>query len=69
MRHFPAEIIISAFGGQAKLAAALGHRHATTVAGWKKTGKIPPWRMAEISEAAEKLGIILPDFDRSEIAA
>ena len=60
MKHFPAETIIQAFGGQTKLAAALGHQHVTTVASWKKAGKIPSWRMAEIAIAAEKAGVTIP---------
>ena len=56
-----AKSIISLFGGINPMARALGHKHASTVQGWSDTGRIPPWRIHEIKEAAERLEIELPE--------
>jgi hypothetical protein len=66
--------IIEAFGGVTALSRALGHKNATTVQGWKKSDKIPPWRHKAIVDAAAEVGVKLPlDFapfvPRSEDAA
>lgn len=52
--------IIQAFGGLSAMSRALGHKHVTTVHGWKVRGRIPSWRWPEIREAAEAQGIELP---------
>ncbi|WP_373320204.1 carph-isopro domain-containing protein [Gluconacetobacter sacchari] len=52
--------IARAFGGIAPMAAALGHRGHTTVYGWCKSGRIPPWRWHEIHSTATRLSIELP---------
>ncbi len=56
-----AQRIIDRFGGLTKTARALGHRHVTTVQGWKNKGSIPSWRMFEIEAAADRLGIDLDE--------
>lgn len=55
-----ADLVIESFGGLAKTAKALGHRHASTVFGWQKKGSIPRWRRAEILAAADRERISLP---------
>ena len=52
--------VITAFGGRAKLARALGLRY-TTVDGWQRSGNIPDWRLAPIRDAARDHNIILPE--------
>lgn len=54
-----AQHIIERFGGLTKMAKALGHKHVTTVQGWKNSGKIPSYRIFEIEAAAKRLGIDL----------
>jgi len=51
-----AEHIISKFGGLTALAKALGHKHPSTVQGWKSRGFIPPRHYPAIRNAAERLG-------------
>lgn len=51
---------IQAFGGTSALARALGHKNPTTVDGWRKAGRFPAWRHAEIQGAADRLKIALP---------
>lgn len=62
------ETIISKFGGLRAMAKALGHKHPTTVQGWKVSGRIPSWRMAEIREAANIAGIELPKPENLELS-
>lgn len=52
--------VIAAFGGLSATARALGHKHVTTVDGWKRKRRIPPWRRSEIIAAAEQKGVQLP---------
>lgn len=47
--------IIELFGGLTAMAKALGHKHPTTVQGWKDSNRIPPWRELEIKAAAKRL--------------
>jgi hypothetical protein len=44
--------IIEKFGGVVKMARAMGHKHPTTVQGWKAKG-IPSRRFEEILRVAE----------------
>ena len=61
-----AKRVVAAFGGLSKTAKALGHAHVTTVDYWFQTGRIPPWRLAEIRAAAERERVELPhDFPAS----
>ena len=53
------EKIIEKFGGMSAMARALGHKHPTTIQGWRDSGRIPEWRMNEVIEAAQKQGIEL----------
>ena len=55
----PAERIIDRFGGISPLARLLGHKHASTVQGWKDRGRIPVWQIPEVMELAEREGIAL----------
>lgn len=52
-----ADAIIQVFGGLTKTARALGHKHCTTVQGWRKSGNIPDWRKGEILQAADQAGV------------
>lgn len=52
-----AERVIEKFGGLVKMQHALGHKHCTTIQGWKDSGNIPPWRWPEINAGAEREGI------------
>ena len=63
--------IISRFGGLAPMARALGHRHPTTVQGWKARGVIPARQQSQVLEAARRSGVPLgpSDFFEGEIAA
>lgn len=54
-----AELIIGKFGGLTALAKALGHRHPTTVQGWKKRGFIPSSQMRAVLDAAQATGVEL----------
>lgn len=54
------ETIIGLFGGINAMARALGHRNASTVQGWKESGRIPRWRRLEVIAAAQRQGIALP---------
>lgn len=54
------KMIIDRFGGLSAMAKALEHKHPTTVQGWKKSGKIPSWRIHEVMKAAEANNIKLP---------
>lgn len=55
--------IIAKFGGASSLARTLGHRHATTVQSWKKSGVIPAKRQQGVLDAAKRLGIDLSPAD------
>ncbi|MGO4125697.1 carph-isopro domain-containing protein [Inquilinus sp. YAF38] len=55
--------IIDRFGGLTSLARALGHKHASTVQGWKQRGVIPALRQQEVLNAALRLGIDLSPAD------
>ncbi len=48
--------IIEKFGGISALARALGHRHPTTVQGWKDRGVIPAKRQGDVLNKARELG-------------
>jgi hypothetical protein len=54
------DLIIDRFGGLSAMAKALHHKHPTTVQGWKKSGKIPSWRVHEVVKAAKANNIVLP---------
>ena len=58
-----AERIIERFGGLSALARTLGHKHATTVQGWKERGYVPARQQAEVLEAAKREGIDLDPAD------
>lgn len=60
MKENIATRMVDAFGGLAKTKRALGHRFGTTINAWRRTGKIPPWRYAEINAAARRLDVTLP---------
>ena len=51
-----ADELILVFGGLTKTSRALGHKHCTTVQGWRESGNIPDWRKDEILRAAEDIG-------------
>ena len=57
-----ADKIISKFGTQEKLAAALGCRQSV-IAGWKKRGFVPAPRQPEVLRAARTNGIDLDPDD------
>jgi hypothetical protein len=59
----PTERIIGLFGGISALARALGHRHITTVQGWKIRGRVPADQVPEIIAAADRAGIALTHSD------
>lgn len=54
------EQIIERFGGMAAMGRKLGHENVTTIQHWKKTGRVPHWRVLEIELAAELHNIDLP---------
>lgn len=58
-----ADAIIEKFGGLTGLAKALGHKHPTTVQGWRRRGLIPAQQQAKVLEAARKKGIALGPSD------
>ena len=59
------EKIINSFGGMTAMARALGHKHPTTIQGWKVANHIPHWRYAEIEQAANSNGIDIPHLPKS----
>ena len=58
-----ADRIIAHFGGLTKMAAALGHRHPSTVQGWRDRGYIPANRQQEVLDRARELSIPLQPAD------
>ena len=60
--------IIDSFGGLTALSRALGHKHVTTVQGWKQRGIIPAHRQQEVLNAARRLGIDMSPADFFEAA-
>lgn len=58
-----AEHIISKFGGLAALAKALGHRHPSTVQGWKERGFVPAPQQQAVLDAAKDNGVKLAPAD------
>lgn len=54
-----AEIIIERFGGITALSQALGHKHPSTVQGWRDRGIIPVRRQAELLKLAKRMEIPL----------
>lgn len=66
-----AERIIRRFGGLTALSRALGHKHPTTVQGWKERGFIPQQRHGEVMTAALANDVALApeDFLTISIAA
>lgn len=63
MRMSQAEFIIEKFGGITALARALGHKHPTTVQGWKERGFIPSPQQDGVLEAAQAVGVDLEPAD------
>jgi len=59
LRMTQAERIISKFGGLSKLADALGHKHPTTVQGWRGRGFVPTRQIQAVLAAAKRRGISL----------
>jgi len=55
--------IIQRFGGVTRLARALGHRHTTTVDGWRRRGWIPGPQQQGVLDKARELGIDLTEAD------
>ena len=55
--------VIGKFGGVRALARTLGHKHPTTVQGWRDSGYIPAQRQREVLDAAARLGIALQAED------
>ena len=58
-----AEHIIGKFGSLGALSRALGHRHASTVQGWRERGFIPAPQQLAVLEAARANGIDLTPAD------
>jgi len=54
--------LIERFGGLSKFSSGLGHRHPTTVQGWRDSGHIPPWRLPEINALADSEGVNIGDL-------
>jgi hypothetical protein len=52
-------IIDERFGGIRRMQAALGHRNASTIQGWRMRGVIPVRKQHDVLEAARRLGIAL----------
>jgi hypothetical protein len=51
--------LFAAFGGVAKLAAAL-NLPITTVHSWKRAGRVPAWRLAAIQSVARDMSVEIP---------
>lgn len=58
-----AERIIAKFGGLSPLSQALGHKHPTTVQGWKERGIIPAHQQPKVLAAAHTLKLELSHAD------
>lgn len=58
------ENIIAQFGGLSAMARALGHKHPTTIQGWRDSGRIPEWRMNQVLDAAKKRGIDMTELNK-----
>lgn len=57
------EELIDLFGGLSSFSRRLGHKHPTTVQGWKDRGSIPTKYWGEILQLANTDGIDLgPEF-------
>lgn len=59
----PVDRIVDLFGGLTPMARALGHRHPSTVQGWKARGVIPARQQAQVLEAAKRHGVPLQPAD------
>lgn len=57
------DTIIGKFGGLTELSKALGHKHPTTVQGWKARGHIPAKQIPLVIEAGKALGIAIAHAD------
>lgn len=55
------DALVERAGSQAELSRRLGHPCHTRVAMWRYRGSIPEWRLREIIEVAEELGV--PDTE------
>lgn len=55
--------IIKKFGSMSALADALGHKHPTTVQGWKERGTIPSRQQPLVLRVAQERGIDLTPAD------
>ncbi len=55
------DALIAAFGGLTPTARALGHKHVTTVDGWRRSGRVPSWRWPEVLAGAKAKGVGLPE--------
>lgn len=49
--------LIEKFGGLTSMSRVLGHKHCTTVQGWRDSGSVPSWRWPEILQAAKREGV------------
>ena len=60
----PAQKIIDFFGGNTALARLLGHKHQSTVEGWRRRGIIPALQQNKVLSAARlnKINITPDDF-------
>jgi hypothetical protein len=54
--------LISAFGGTRPMADKMGHKNVTTIDSWIRAGRIPSWRIAEITLLARKEKVRLPGW-------
>lgn len=54
-----AQLVIKAFGGPTKAAAAIG-APISTVDSWQRAGSIPAWRRPQVLKAAASQEIELP---------
>jgi hypothetical protein len=59
----PAVAIIKKFGGMSALARALGHKHVTTVQGWRDSGRIPAKQQPLVLAAADRVGVRIRPAD------
>ncbi|WP_425291303.1 carph-isopro domain-containing protein [Cohaesibacter gelatinilyticus] len=54
--------IVERFGGLSAMARALGHKHPTTIQGWRDKDRIPHWRWDEVKKAARRKKIKISDL-------